>query len=158
MIRENLMSEENIENITKSDSNIASIFVAHHVLPDVNFNGHCFIKNISVPRKVINLYVSYILNPSLRNLNTDFKLTNCLFGSVKLTKNVDLDKYKYSGYVIAFHSRSEFAFKDRSLRKNVILFGIDMSSSVHIDNINKDILIIGEGQTQGLDDTILRSK
>ena len=30
-----------------------------------------------------------------------------------------------------------------------------MSSSVHIDNNNKDTLILGEGPTQGLDDTIL---
>ena len=28
-----------------------------------------------------------------------------------------------------------------------------MSSSVHIDNKNKDILILDEGSTQGLDDT-----
>ena len=28
-----------------------------------------------------------------------------------------------------------------------------MSSSVHIDNKNKDILILGEGLTQGLNDT-----
>ena len=30
-----------------------------------------------------------------------------------------------------------------------------MSSSVCIDNKNKDILILGEGPTQGLDDTTL---
>ena len=30
-----------------------------------------------------------------------------------------------------------------------------MSSPVHIDNKEKDILIIGEGPNQGLDDTIL---
>ena len=30
-----------------------------------------------------------------------------------------------------------------------------MSSSVHIDNKNKYILIVAEGQTQGLDDTTL---
>ena len=30
-----------------------------------------------------------------------------------------------------------------------------MSSSVHIDNKNKDILILVEGPTQGLDDTTL---
>ena len=30
-----------------------------------------------------------------------------------------------------------------------------MSSSVHIDNEGKDILILGEGLTQGLDDTTL---
>ena len=39
--------------------------------------------------------------------------------------------------------------------KNVIIFGADMSSSVHIDNKNKDILIFGEGPTQELDDTML---
>ena len=39
--------------------------------------------------------------------------------------------------------------------KNVIIFGGGMSSSVHIDNKNKDILIIGERPTQGLDDTTL---
>ena len=40
------MSEENIENITKSDNNIAPIFVDHHLLPDINFNGHCLINDI----------------------------------------------------------------------------------------------------------------
>ena len=39
--------------------------------------------------------------------------------------------------------------------KNVIIFGADMSSSVHIDDKNKDILILGEGPTQGLDNTTL---
>ena len=38
--------------------------------------------------------------------------------------------------------------------KNVI-FGADMSSSVHIDNKVKDIVILGEGPTQGLDDSTL---
>ena len=31
--------------------------------------------------------------------NTDFTLVNCLFGSVKLTKNADLDKYKIAATV-----------------------------------------------------------
>ena len=71
--KSNGMSEENIENITKSDSNFALTFVDHHLLPDIYFNGHCFINNISIPKKVINLYISYTLTPWLRNLNTDFK-------------------------------------------------------------------------------------
>ena len=50
-----------------------------------------------IPKKVINIYISYTLNSQLRKLDTDFTLGNCLFGSVKLTKNADLDKYKYSG-------------------------------------------------------------
>ena len=54
------MSKENIENITKSDSNFAPTFLDHHVLPDINFNGHCLINNhISIPKNVINLYISY---------------------------------------------------------------------------------------------------
>ena len=93
--KSNRMSEENIENITKSNSNFAPTFVDHYLLPDINFNGHCLLKNnISIPKKVINLYISYTLGPQLSNLNTDFTLGNCLFGSVKLTKNTDLDKYK----------------------------------------------------------------
>ena len=86
------MSEKNIENITKSDINFVPTFVDHRLLPDINFNGHCLINNISIPKKVINLYISYKLNPQFRNLNTNFILGNCLFGSVKLTKNADLYK------------------------------------------------------------------
>ena len=103
------MSQENIQNITESDSIFAPTFVDHHVLSDINFNGHYLIKNnISIPKKVINLSISYTLNPQLTNLNTDF-LGNCLFESLKLTKNADLDKYKYSSYGIGFDSRSGFS-------------------------------------------------
>ena len=110
--KSNKMSEENIENITKSDNNLAPAFVDHHLLPDISFNGHCLIKNnISVPKKVINLYISYMLSPWLRYLNTDFTLDNCLFESVKLTKNADPDKYKYSRHSTVFDSCSEFSFK-----------------------------------------------
>ena len=87
------MSEENIDNITKSNSNFAQTFVDHHFLPDINFNGHCLINDIYIFKKVINLYTSYTLDPQLRNLNSDFTLGNCLFGSVKLTRNADLNKY-----------------------------------------------------------------
>ena len=60
---------------------------------------HCLIRNcISIPKKVINPFVSHILGPQLRHLNTDFILGNCLFGCVKVTKTSDLDKYKYTGY------------------------------------------------------------
>ena len=64
------MLEENIKNITKSDSNFVSTFGDHHVLPHINFNGHSLTKNnIPIPKKVINLYISYKLNLQLRNLN-----------------------------------------------------------------------------------------
>ena len=42
--------------------------------------------------------------------------------------------------------------------KNVIIFGADMILSVHIDNKAKHILILSEGPTQGLNDTILTAE
>ena len=63
-----------------------------------------------------------------------FTLKHCLFGFVKLTKNADPDKYKYIGHGIGLDSRSKFLFTSGSMRKNVIIFGADMSSFVHIDN------------------------
>ena len=48
-------------------------------------------------------------------LNTDFTIKNCLFGSVKLTKNAGPDKCKHSGYSIGFYSCSEFIFTDGSM-------------------------------------------
>ena len=59
-------------------------------------------------KKVINLYITYILNPWLRHLNTHFTLKNSLFGSVKLAKNADPDKYRQSGYNIGFKSHLGF--------------------------------------------------
>ena len=91
------MSKKCFENVSKSDSLFAQTFVNHYPLPHINCNGHYLINNnnnIYIPKKVINLYISYILDSLLRNLNTDFTLHNCLFGSVKLTKNSDPDKYK----------------------------------------------------------------
>ena len=40
LLKANGMSEENIENITKSDKNSASTFVNHHLIPGMNFNGY----------------------------------------------------------------------------------------------------------------------
>ena len=150
------MSEENIENITKWNNNFTPTFADHHLLAEINFNGHCLTKhNISIPKKVINLYISYTLNLQLRNLNKDCTFGNCFFGSAKLTKNVDLDKYKYSSYSIGFDPPSEFSLHDNSIGNNANIFGVDMSSSVHIGNNGKDTLILWQGPTQGLDDTAL---
>ena len=108
--------------------------------------------DISVPKKS-NKSAYFLRNfaqgPQLRNLDIDFTLGNCLLGSVKLTKNAHLVKYKYMDYNIGLESRSEFLFIDGSYRKNVIVFGADMSSSVRVDNKGKDILIIGEELKQG---------
>ena len=81
------------------------------------------------------------------------RILHCLFGSVKLTKNSDPEKYVYISYGIGSDSRSEFSWPDSSIWKNVIIFGADMSSFVDIDNRRKDILILGEKATQKFDAT-----
>ena len=49
----NVMARESINNF-------APVSVDHHSIPDMNFNGHCLIKNnISIPKKEKNLCISY---------------------------------------------------------------------------------------------------
>ena len=80
-----------------------------------------------------------------------------MFGAVKLTKHVDVDQCKYSGYGIGFDRKRSYSIDDEAGR-NVILFGVDMSSSLHIDNKKNDILILCKGPTQGLEHTLAVEK
>ena len=126
----------------------------------LKFKGSCLKqedKAAFTPNNVVNLFIVYELDRWSRDLNTDFT-HDWVFGAVKLTKNADPDNYKYSGYSIGFDSRSEFSLSDGSMGIKVIINGAKMSSSVHIDNKGKDILILREGPTQGLDDTTLTSE
>ena len=66
-----------------------------------------------------------------------------------MTKNADIDKYGYSGYGIGFERRPSFSFPGGGFGQNVIMFAVDMSSSAHIDNKKRGILILGKGPTQG---------
>ena len=69
------MSEKIIENITKSGILFVPTYVDHHVLPDINFNGLCYINNnIFIPKKAITIHLSYLLNQWVRDLNADFTL------------------------------------------------------------------------------------
>ena len=69
------------------------------------------------------------------------------FKTLKLPKNADIDKYGYFGYEIGFDRHGSFSLPGTGLDKNVIIFGIDMSSSTKIDNRKKYILILGKGPT-----------
>ena len=80
----------------------------------------------------------------------DPALENCLFGAVTLTKNADIDKYRYFGYGIGFNRTGRFSFYGSGFGQNVIIFGAGMSSSVHVDNKGKDFLIFDSLPTEGL--------
>ena len=83
-----------------------------------------------------------------------FTLGGGLFGGIKLTKNADPDKYSYSDYGIGFDTREYDYLTDGSVGKNVVIFEVDMSSSMHVDDTGKDILILSKGPTQGLNQTL----
>ena len=111
------------------------------------FKESCLIQKITIsnPPNRIKLFTVYESDTWSWDLSSDFTLKDCLFGGVKLAKNAYLDKHVYSGYGIGFDSRPECLLPNGRVGKNVIISGIDMSSSVHIDNKRKAVLIIGIG-------------
>ena len=62
--------------------------------------------------------------------------------------------YGYSGYRIGFDGRSSFSFPGNGFGQNVLIFGVDITFSAHIDNKKKYILVLGKGPTQGLEHTL----
>ena len=58
----------------------------------------------------------------------------------------DIDKYWYSGHGTGFDRQTSFSYGNET-GKNVISFGVEISSSSKIDNRKKDILILGKGPT-----------
>ena len=107
--------------------------------------------------EVVNNYIVYELGASSSHI-IDPTLKSCLFGAVTLTKNADIDKYGYSGYGIGFDRRSSFSFPGTGFSQNVLIFGVNMSFSAHIDNKKKDILVLGKGPTQVLEHTLIAEK
>ena len=69
-----------------------------------------------------------------------------MFRNVKITINPDPDWYSYSRYEIGFDSCSLFSVPNFDWGKNATSFGVDISSSLYIDNRNKDIFIFVKGQ------------
>ena len=109
------------------------------------------------PRNVVNLFV-YELDRWLQDLNTDFTLKDCLYGTVNLTRDADPDKCSYLGYSIRFDSRSLCLFPNFDWNKTVVIFGVNNSSSAHIGNKKKSILVFRKGLTQELDDTTITTE
>ena len=63
----------------------------------------------------------------------------------------------YSVYGLGFDRRGSFSFPIGGFGLNVLIFGVDMSFSGHIDN-KKDILVLGIGPTQGLEHVVIAEK
>ena len=75
--------------------------------------------------KIANINIFYEIERSINKISYP-TLENCLFDAVKLTKHVDVDLYKNSGYGIGFDRKGLFSIGDE-VGKNVIIFGGDLS-------------------------------
>ena len=153
------MFAETITPPTTSDNSLTPALSYYGTKARVKFTGSCLKQstNSYTHGKVVNIYIIYELGAFGFHINYP-TLNNCLFGAVTLTKNADIDKYGYSGYGIGFDGKTSFIFPSGGFGQNVITFGVDMTSSVHVDNKKKYLLIFGSGPTQGLEHTLTAEK
>ena len=83
--------------------------------------------------------------------------------AMQITKNAtDNSKNNYKGYGICFDEGNEFdhtitegGFTHTTDARNVLIFGADMSFSVHAINRANNIYLMGTGLTQGINDTTI---
>ena len=126
--------DERISSITVSNYSITPELSYYGSKTRVKFNGSCLKQDKATYNhgKRINIYTVYEIS---KNYNYP-TLENCLFGDFSLTKHFDIDQYKHSGYGIGFDRKGEFSFGN-GFGRNCITFGVDMSSSLHVDNKKK---------------------
>ena len=101
----------------------------------------------------MNIYIVHSLDSISNTRNTDFTAQNCLFGAVKLIKDVNTSNYKYVGYGICFDEGSNFSIGNITNRKNLIFLGCDASSFSHVNNKKNNIIVLGKDFIQGLTTT-----
>ena len=119
-------------------------------------NDHVINKN------VVNIYIVYKLDPLASSRDKSFTIQNALFGAMQMTKYAtDNDKNNYKGYGISFersefgHTITEGGFTHTTDARNVLIFGADMSFSIHATNRANHIYLMGTGLTQGINDTTI---
>ena len=155
------LSEESIKPPVTSDNTLNPLidYYYYNNKMRLKFKESCLKQhNLHYKHKnIVNIYIVYELDAST-SYDNDPTLKNCLFGAVTLTKNADIDKYGYSGYGIGFDRRSSFSFPSSGFGQNVLIFGVDMSSSAHIDNKKKEILVLGKDPTQWLEHSLTAEK
>ena len=156
-----------------SNSNMNAVRDASGNLPDLKndgrmkayLSGNHFQQNVaSIPNNgnVINIYCVYKLDPIASNRDDTFTIQNALFGAMQITKNSDTSKYDYKGYGICFdeggqfgHTITEGGSAHTASARNVLLFGANMSFSVHATNRANHIYVMGKEFAQGINDTTI---
>ena len=89
----------------------------------------------AIASSVVNAYICYKLLP--KTINSDNVFKNCLFGAIDTARpnnTKDPDNFIYSGWGIGFDRSGTFGHPEGDTARNVIIFGVDMSGSVHASN------------------------
>ena len=149
-----LSDEKFILTVTSTDKS-ATKAIYDNTRIKVGFNGDLLRQNqVTYNHKpVVNIRTVYETTPDTKTSN--ITLENCLFGAIKITKNSEDDKCKYSGYGIGFDSRESFSHPSGGNGTNVIIFGADLSSSVHANNKVNNVLVQGKALVQGINGTTI---
>ena len=122
--------------------------------------------NNVINRNMVSICIVYKLDPLASTRDKSFTIQNALLGAMQIIKNAtDNDKNNYNGYGICFDERSEFGHTitedgraHTTDARNVLIFGADMSFSVHTTNRANHIYIMGTGLTQGINDTTIHAE
>ena len=154
-----------------SDSNMNAFANAKSNLPNlkndgrmhVHLSGNHFQQNEVIIPNVINIYCVYKLDPIASSRDTSFTIQDALFGAMQITKNAtDNSKNNYKGYGICFdegsqfgHTMTEGGCNHITNGRNILIFGADMSLSIHRTNRANHLYVMGDGLTQGIHDTTL---
>ena len=104
----------------------------------IKFNGSCLKRfpPTIFHGGIVNIYIVYDITNNFNATNYP-TLKYCFFESVKLTKLVDIDQHKCSGYGIEFDGKGFFSISNE-IGRNLIIFEVDMCSSTKIDNDKKE--------------------
>ena len=103
------LSNESIKPPTTTNNSLTPELNYYGTNTKVKFIGSCLKQSshILTHKKVVNIYIVYELAASSSH-DSDPTIKNCLFGAVTLTKNANIENYKYSGYGIGFDRRPSF--------------------------------------------------
>ena len=116
--------------------------------------------NVVVAKSIVNIYIVYKL--STKSISSSNALKNCLFGATEVKKNqnntTDPQKGQYSGYGLAFDTTGQFTHNDGSLAENIIIFGADLSTLRHSTSKTQNILVLGHGFIQKINNTTIYTK
>ena len=160
----NYSSDPNMNAVANTKSNLPNL--KNDGRMHVYLSGNHFQQNkVIIPNNnnAINIYYVYKLDPIASSRDTSFTIQNALFGAMQITKDAtNNSKNNYKGCGICFDERSQFGHTiteegraHTTNGRNVLIFGVDMSFGAHASNRENHIYLMGDGLTQGINDTTL---